>query len=753
MKRSDRHTYEKTQACGHIFLHYTRANLIQRAIRQVLSSTWPAPYQRSKITKVLWYHRCLGRPCQSYILRAPVMSLLPTRFFLNKTLVRTILFGTVFAGALMLGFWLFTTPAVISPGAGVALAGLIILGIRFWPVVFIITYVTYLALGLPFVFVTCYTIGHTLQAVFGAYVLKQFAYDTKLGRFRDTLAMTGTAFLAGAIVPTLGFIGFFISGTVEPMQFTNTLGFSWGHWWAGMILSLIVVTPFITRWIRVPHTRSIIEILETVLIFIPLIGIAVLIFWLGIGSVVGISLVYFLFVPLGWIAFRLGPRMTVTALFILAALALGGTMFGAEEMTLAERGMRLFQVEVFLIIMSLIFLTLVSVEEDRKDTTISLKRNIGDLEQVLDRLNDQDRAKNNFLAILAHELRNPLATIVSSIELLRYRRQVNADGEESMNVIERRLQSINRLLDDLLDISRISEKKIKLQKKMIDLRDALTTSLQNAESATERKDQALIANIPNEPFMVKGDRTRLEQVFTNLLNNASKFTPHGGRIEISVVRKESSVSVSITDTGAGISADHLTRIFDPFYQGKNRTQETRAGLGIGLSVARDLIKMHRGHIMAKSEGVNKGSEFIITLPLVESPAFLPKDEARQQIPYDKPPHMHTILVVDDNKMAAESLAKLLGLSGFEVTTALTGTEAIERVASKAPDGILLDIGLPDMTGFEVARTLRYERDFQGTIIALSGYGQEEDKVNAYEAGCTHHITKPARLAELLEMLG
>lgn len=670
----------------------------------------------------------------------------------KSSFIHTVLFAAGLAAACTLGFSLFTAPAVISPGAGVALAGLILLGIRFWPVVFIVSYITYLLLGMPFLFVTSYATGLTIQALVGAYGLKLLHYDTKLGRLRDTLAITLVAVISSTIVPTFGFLGLYASGALEHIQFVNDFSFTWGHWWAGMILSLLIVTPFLTRWLRIPHKRTARELLETILIFIPLIVITVLIFWFNIGSVEKISLVYFLLVPLGIIAFRLGPRMMVTALFILSALAIGGTLNTTAELSQGAIGLRLFQVQVFLIIMAVMFLTLVSVEEDRKDTTISLKRNIDELERALNRLNDQDRAKNNFLATLAHELRNPLATIVSSLEILRYKKQITDGGKETAEVIERRLENIGRLLDDLLDISRISERKIQLHKKNIDLRDALTTARENVTPATERKKQSLVVRIPDEPFVVHADRTRLEQVFTNLLNNASKFTPAGGRIELSLTRKETSASVSISDNGAGISEEHLGRIFDPFYQGKNRSREARSGLGIGLSVASDLVKMHRGHIMARSDGPEKGSEFVVTLPLITESTSPQQDESQTTIPYESPSTMQTILVVDDNHMAAESLAKLLRLSGFTVSLAHTGEDALTAVTSVRPDAIMLDIGLPDMTGFDVARTLRFERGYEGVIVALSGYGQEEDKVNAYEAGCTHHITKPARLADLLKIL-
>ena len=676
-----------------------------------------------------------------------------TRCANSHELVVTSVLFLAFSGSVYFGYHLFTAPAVISPAAGIALAGLILFGIRLWPIVFIGTYVTYLFLGTSFLFVVCFSLGHTLQAVAGAYLLQYFEFDRALARLRDILAFTVTTFLAATIAPTFGFVGLILIGAWEGGGMAGGYTtFTWNHWWTGMALSLLTLTPFIIRWYRIPSRRSLSELAETILSFAIMLIPAILLSFTDINRIGSISLVYVLLFPLGWIALRVGPRMMTLAIFLLTTIVITGTILRTEP----ERvGIELFQTEVFLIIIALIFLILVTVEEERKFITRRLRENVGDLEHALDRLNDQDEAKNNFIAVLAHELRNPLATITSNVELLRLGGHVSESGTESLNVIEKRLENVGRLLDDLLDVSRISENKITLKKQKLDLKEAINGAIENVDHNLRNKHQTLTTDLPPGPVTIKADPTRIEQVFTNLLHNASKFTDRDGRIDLSVKKKDHSAIITIRDSGIGIDPKHLAHIFDVFYQGKGQTAEARSGLGIGLALTNDFVHMHCGTITAKSPGKNQGSEFTVTLPLVrnELPEITVEDTRLAPDPESGLTWEKHVLVVDDNRAAAEGIAKLLELSGYTVTCAFTGTEALQQfTTSFKPDAVFLDISLPDISGFDIARKLRDEYQFTGTLAALSGYGQEEDKQQSYAVGCTHHLTKPVRLAELLEVL-
>lgn len=656
--------------------------------------------------------------------------------------------------ASFIGIYFFTAPAVLSPVAGVALAGLLLLGMRFWPAVFLAIYLTYVVLGIPIVFGIFFALGHTVQAVAGVFLLQWFEFDHRFNRLRDALSFISVSFIVATIAPTFGFLGLTLLTLLETNAAIDpATTFTWGHWWTGMILSVLVVTSLIVRWFRKPHVRSTGEVLELVVSFAALLTLSILLFWEGMPRVFNISLIYFLLFPLGWIALRVGPRFMTLGLFALSLIATSGTFFTFTGTTSLALGARLFQTEIFLIIISIIFLILVAVEEERKDTNIKISKNNEELKKAMERLNEHDRAKNNFLAVLAHELRNPLATIVSNFELLKLQQDFTKDGLEAADVIERRFENIQRLLDDLLDVSRISENKIVLQKRLVDLRDAITVAVENVTHLARERSQTVAVDLPELPLAMKGDRTRLEQIFTNLLYNASKFTPEGGRITVTAVRKDNSAVISVKDTGIGIGPTELDKIFEVFYQEKTESAVAKTGLGIGLALTRDLVTMHRGTIHAESAGKDMGSEFIVTLPLTRAPHATDATALAHPEPTTLTiPNMH-ILIVDDNKAVAEGMAKLLTLSGYSVSKAHTGRDAIRFATSApAPDAILLDIALPDMSGYEIAEVLRKTHGYEGIIVAVSGYGQEEDKQRAYDAGCTHHLTKPVRLAELLAVL-
>lgn len=663
-----------------------------------------------------------------------------------RTLVQIGVFFTALAAGSYAGIYFFTAPAVISPAAGIGLAGLLLLGRSYWPIIFLAIYATHLVSGTPFLLTIFLALGQTVQAVVGVYILQQFDFDTKFARLRDALVFIVNAFAIGSIVPAFGYAAI----ALQDIELTT---FTWSHWWTGTVLSILSITPLIVRWALKPQSRSLFTLVETAISLTIVAGLIAFIMWSDTTSVFNISFVYVLLVPLAWIALRLGPRMTITALFLVSIITLGGTYLyfddGSADVPL---GVELFQSELFLIILTVIFLILVSLEEERKEITKQLESYNAELRDALAQLSEYDQAKNNFLAVLAHELRNPLATIVTHFELLKLQHLAEiSDTDESVTIIERRFQNIQRLLDDLLDVSRISQNKIALRMRNINMTDVVRVAVQNASYAVQESQQSLTMHLPHERIIVEGDATRLEQVCTNLLLNASKFTPEHGNIAITATRDNDTATVTVTDTGIGINAEKFEKIFDVFYQDKTSITSQQTGLGIGLALTRDLVIMHGGTIRAESAGVGQGSTFTVTLPLAVSTS----EDGDADTPSDVrlfTPRMH-ILIVDDNRSVADGMAKLLTLSGFTTATAQTGTEAIGAMANDPrPDAIFLDIALPDMSGFDVARKLRNECKFTGPIAAVSGYGQEEDKQQAFDAGCTHHLTKPVRLADLLEVL-
>jgi PAS domain S-box-containing protein len=382
---------------------------------------------------------------------------------------------------------------------------------------------------------------------------------------------------------------------------------------------------------------------------------------------------------------------------------------------------------------------------------------ITDVKQYQEVLAEADRRKNEFLAMLAHELRNPLAPIRNALEVMR---QTQGNGEavhSASEMMERQVGQMARLVDDLLDVSRISRGKIELRRGAIELASAVNQAVEASRPMVESKGIDLSVSLPPEPVYLNADPIRLAQVVGNLLNNACKFTDKGGRIwltsELTSERDQSpkGVLIRVRDTGIGIAADQLGRIFEMFTQLDTSLERNVSGLGIGLTLAKNLVELHGGTMEAHSAGAGQGSEFVVRLPvLAEAPKPQTPEPAATEL---KTTPSRRILVVDDNEDSAESLTILLSLGGHETHTAHDGLEAIEAAEMFRPEVILLDIGLPKLNGFEVARKIR-EHPWGQTImlVALTGWGQEEDRRRSQEAGFNHHLTKPVDPLALTKLL-
>jgi PAS domain S-box-containing protein len=375
---------------------------------------------------------------------------------------------------------------------------------------------------------------------------------------------------------------------------------------------------------------------------------------------------------------------------------------------------------------------------------------ITERKRIEGQLRDADRRKDEFLATLAHELRNPLAPLRNGLELLR---RADGDGQriaEARTVMERQLEQLVHLVDDLLDVSRITRGKVQLRKERVNLADAVRGAVETTRPLIEASAHKLTVTLPAEPLYLDADRTRLAQVFSNLLHNAAKYTEPGGHVWLTAERDGGQVVVSVRDTGIGIAAEHLPRLFEMFSQAAPALERSHGGLGIGLSLVRGLVELHGGRVEAQSGGPGKGSEFTVRLPAVEAPAP-PATAAPEKKPEGGP--KCRILVADDNRDAVRSLALLLRMMGHEVHTAHDGLEAVQAAATFRPDAALLDIGMPKMNGYEAARSIREQPWGRNTVlVAVTGWGQEEDKRRAREVGFNEHMTKPVDPVELEKLV-
>jgi CheY-like chemotaxis protein/two-component sensor histidine kinase len=346
--------------------------------------------------------------------------------------------------------------------------------------------------------------------------------------------------------------------------------------------------------------------------------------------------------------------------------------------------------------------------------------------------------------MLAHELRNPLAPIRTSVEVLRHGGVSGPIADQVLSTMERQLAVLVRLVDDLLDVSRIMQGKVQLRREATCLKTVLRQAMEISRPHIDAKRHQLRLSVPSEPLPVEVDPVRLAQVISNLLNNAAKYTPDGGRIEVEAGIDGDRVRLAVRDTGIGIPADRLPYVFDLFTQVDSSLERAQGGLGIGLTLVKRLVEMHGGEATASSAGINRGSEFVVTLPIYEHP--VENDETRQAATSGKPTAPFKILVVDDNVDAASILGILLRIQGHEVTTVHSGLAALDAMHG-GWDIVFLDIGLPDMNGCEVAREIRRRFPKDGAtrgpaLIAVTGYGREEDRRRSEEAGFDYHFTKP-----------
>lgn len=369
------------------------------------------------------------------------------------------------------------------------------------------------------------------------------------------------------------------------------------------------------------------------------------------------------------------------------------------------------------------------------------------LMEINQQLSLADRRKDEFLATLAHELRNPMAPMRNVLEILKLRTSTAATHDWALQVLERQLKQMTHLVDDLMEVSRITQGRIELRRQPIDLAAVLKTAVEDARPMIEASSHRFEVILPHEPIIIDADVTRVTQVLVNLLTNAAKYTPKGGVISLRAERQRDDAVIWIRDSGIGIPKESLSTIFDMFSQLEPALGRSKDGLGIGLALVRGLVELHGGCIEATSDGLGAGSEFIIRLPITSAP--LPECNDGPAITSTR----RRILIIDDNGDAAETMTMMLDMLGYETRTAFTGASGLQTAADFKPAVILLDIGLPDMNGYDVVSRIRQEAWGTGIcVIAATGWGQASDLERARDAGFDHHLTKPIDIDKLQTML-
>jgi len=639
-----------------------------------------------------------------------------------------------------------TSPAMIMAPAGIAIAAVILEGPGVWPAIALASIANGLLNGTPLFLVFAAAAGNTLQPLAAFFFLRKAGLRRKLATVKDMFLILGTSLFLTAIVPTVN------AGAIKIYNhlFQGARPAYWTSWWLSGALSALILTPFLIRWVRYPLTRR--TPAKTFEIILALLALTVLSYFLFATphvAVGGFSIIYPLMAVLLWIAFRTDSRVMTLSLLLMTAISLGGALYGNYVPAPGGLNVRIFNTQVFDFILAAIFFMLVSVEEQRKQAIEDMQDRTKKLEAALERIRQNDEAKSEFIATLAHEMRNPLATFMSSVELMLLGQgQDPAETKRLAGMMQSRIQTMKRMLDDLLDVSRVARREMEIKKEPVSLLQIVRQAVTLVESFIQSRQQAFSISMPLEDITLFADPVRIEQILVNLLTNASKYTPEKGRISLAGIREEDWLCLKVSDTGIGIPPDMIDRIFEPFVRVKHDSGMA-SGIGIGLALTKDLVEMHGGTVTVRSDA--GGSEFTVRLP-IEMPPAIGAEPAQKILPQQRlPAEGLDVVVVDDNKEAARSMGKLLSLRGHRTALLHDGHSVLDYLASARPDVILLDVGLPDLDGYEVARRIK-ARGNSPALVALTGYGQAEDILTAHQAGFDHHLTKPVGLAEVEEVL-
>lgn len=659
---------------------------------------------------------------------------LPTtkRELLQSAAVAAVYFFTAKFG-LYVFFSYDTSPALIWPPAGIGLIAIMFFGYRMWPAIFLAQFavVTTEFPGtrlLPLVIASAFTI----QPVLGYYLMQRTGFSHSINNLRDALIVIGAAFTITAIAPALTTSIFYDLDLLLEPPLTD-----FGRAWAGGIFSMLVLVPLAVCWYPWPRRAfpaDRIRRMELMAALLSLFAVNYFVFWTPYTQYLGVPVIFFLPIVLCWFALRFHPRFMALAVFLSATTGIAGTLIAQASANPVRE--QLLTVEIYIGLVTAIFFLFVTVVEDRR---AAFRRLGSELQQTA----ASDQAKSQFLAILAHELRNPLATIVSSLELLKTQIQKSENHELIQNAQDH-TKMIQRHLDDLLDTVRLSQGRFVLKKEPVQLSAIIRSAVASVNGYVDENGHTLQVHTPEDTSIeLYVDPIRMKQIVINLLSNACKYTDPGGTIDLEVCIRNSTLEITVRDTGIGISEEELPFIFEPFRQ-LHPHPLRGTGLGIGLYITKRLVEMHNGTLLARNRTDMRGSVFTVTMPIKQKPQ---RRGATTISAADKKEH-YQILIVDDNRTAADLLVKLLERHEYKARAAYSGKEAIELVEKVPPDLVLLDIGMPDMNGYEAAKRIR-NKGFTGALIALSGYGQPSDREEATEAGFDQYLVKPVSAADII----
>jgi signal transduction histidine kinase len=669
----------------------------------------------------------------------------------TTTFAVLVLFTAVYIAAGKLGLsmaFLNASASPVWPPAGLALAAMLLFGYRLWPAVLVGAFIVNLTTAGTVATSAVIAAGNTLEAVIGVMIVRRFAGGTAA----FDLAPNIFRFMVFAAIPSAmlsATVGVTCLATAHFVRW-DLYGPVWMTWWTGNFVGDLVVAPLIVIWATVPWPNlRLPRLLEAIALaaLVMMLGDLTFISWHMPQSQAD-ALAYLAVPPLIWAAFRFQQRGAVTAAFIMSAIAIRGTLRGAGPFATGNANESLMLLQKFMGVNTLMALILAAVVAERTRAHEERKQILEREQCARAEAEQANRAKDQFLAVLSHELRTPLTPVLLATTLLEGSSELPRHLMEHTQMIRRNVELEARLIDDLLDLTRISRGKLQLNLSTADVHEVL---LRAVEICCAERAGDLVLELAASRHHAHGDPARLQQVFWNLIRNAVKFTPAGRSIAVrSRNIGQTVIEIEVADAGVGIDPEFLPRLFNAFEQGDTTRVRTFGGLGLGLAITKTLVEAHGGTVIAQSAGRDAGATFTVRLPVL---ADVPRGELEPAPQADQPQVAQpqaSVLLVEDHEETLEIMAKLLARLGYEVTKASTIKAALMAARDKHFDLLISDLGLPDGSGYELMRSLHAGNHLRG--IALTGYGMSEDIQLSHEAGFAEHLVKPVDLKKLEEAM-
>ena len=636
--------------------------------------------------------------------------------------------------ALHLAF-LHASASPVWPPAGIALAALLVLGFRVWPAIFVGAFLVNLTTLGNILTSLGIASGNTLEALCGAWLVNRFAGGARVfGRPQDVFKFALAALVSTTVSPTFGVSSLAVGGFAQWSSYWPI----WLTWWLGDASGVLVIAPLLLLW-SVPATQRTWnqkQVLEVSVLLLLLVVLAETVFggWLPISA--RNYPISFICGPIViWTAFRFTPRETATGIFILSAIAIWGTLHGFGPFILQSENQSLLMLQSWTAALTITAMGIAAAITERNRTQVAL-------EQQKDAVEAANRTKDNFLAMLSHELRTPLTPVMAALDTLEADGSRSSGSKNSLAMIRRNVELESQLIDDLLDLTRIAKDKLQLRFGPLDSHEVINNVVEICRPQAQARNLTLQLNLCAGTHHVLGDAAKCQQIVWNLLKNAIKFTAENGEITISSSNPEPQLlAIAVHDTGIGIEPEVMNRIFDPFEQGERAFQRRYGGLGLGLAISKSLAQAHGGTLIARSEGHDRGSTFILTMKTVPAPPRIVK--LTSPVPESRPLR---ILLVDDHQDTCVALERLLVRRGHLVAAAHNVRSAMETAARNSFDLLISDIALPDGTGTELMTYLHAISRIPG--IAISGFGMNGDIEKSIDAGFAEHLIKPVKMENL-----